>query len=130
MDLHYNIFTSTDHEFRQKHYKNLTEHYYKILSESIVKLGSDPAKLYTFDNFQGDLKKFGRFAFIWGPMLIQMMLVDAKDIPDLEELSKDMANNEKHVDIIKGFNPETQIKYNKRINELLTDLVDYGYYWN
>lgn len=104
------------------------EHYYKILSESIVKLGSDPATLYTFDNFQGDLKKFGRFAFIWAPMLIQIILVDAKDVADMEELSKDMVNNEQDVDIIKGFSAEIQLKYNNRINELFTDLIDYDYW--
>lgn len=91
----------------------------------IRKLGSDPDQLFSYGNFQSELKKFGKFAFIWAPIIIQNMLSDPKDIVDLDELS----DEKPMLDIVKGYDIDSQAEYNNRINDLLTDLIAYDYYW-
>lgn len=130
LDLHYNLFTSTDHEFRHKNYHNLMKHYHKTLSEIVTRLGSDIDHLFSFDDFQGQLKKFGKFAFLIGPMMTHMMLADASDIPDLDELSENMVKTNGKVEIVNNLKEDAQREYNKRINDMFGDMIEYGYYWN
>lgn len=129
LDLHYNLFGATTKALRDREYKNILKHYHNTLSESITKLGSDPDQLFTFEDLESQLKKFGKFAFIWGPMFVQMMLADPDDIPDLDQLSEDLVKQEGDINFVKNFNEDRQREYDTRMRDLLTDLVDYGYYW-
>lgn len=130
LDLHYNIFNSTDKEFRQAEYHNLMAHYHKQLSAMIRRLGSDPHTLYPWADFQRHLKQFGKFAFLMSPLLVPMICADAKDIPDMDEISAKLANNDDDVGLInQNCDAETQRKIAKRINDVFTDLVGLGY-WN
>lgn len=128
--MHYNLFGATVKSLRDREYKNILRHYHNALQEHIRKLGSDPDKFFTFNDLENQLKKFGKFAFIWGPMFVQMMVADPTDIPDLDKLSEDLANQDSDVEnFVKQFDEERQIEYDTRMRDLLTDLVDYGYYW-
>lgn len=131
LDLLYNIFTSTDGEFRKKEYQNLLKHYHHTLSAAITKLGSNPRKLFTLADLQYHMKKFGKYAFLMCPLLIGVMLADPKDIPDLDALSEELANETDNLELVRGFDEETQRKYEIRIRDLVADLVELGYYnWN
>lgn len=130
LDLLYNIFATTVKSTRDKEYKNWLKHYHQTLSENIRQLGSDPNKLFTYADLESQLKKFGRFAFFWGPMFTQINLADSDNIPDLDELSEEMNKDDGDIEFITKFDDERQKEYETRIRELLTDLVDYGYYWN
>lgn len=103
------------------------KHYHNSLSDIVRKLGSDPDKLFPFTEFQKSLKKFGKFAFLMGPVLTQIMLADPKDVPDLDEMSVAMSKSD--VEFVQGFDEETQLQYDERINDMMTDLIEYGYYW-
>lgn len=129
IDLHYNIFATTDGELRRKEYKNLMKHYYRSLSTNIRRLGSDPDKLFPASAFEEHLKRFGKFAFMMSPMVVSVMLADPNDVPDLDELSSDVASGKDGVDLISGLNDENRPIYRKRMNDVFTDLVDLGY-WN
>ena len=128
IDLHYNIFASSDKELRQKEYHNLMNYYHKTLSETIQKLGSDPDQLFTYQNFQDQLKKFSKYAFLMGPLFAMTTLAGTNDIPDLDDLCNDLGTKD-YVDFVKEFTDEVQQKeYEKKVNDLLTDLVELGYY--
>lgn len=129
LDLHYNIFGSSDREIREQHYASLLESYYSSLSATVEKLGSDPKKLLSRDDFDNQLKKYGNFAILMSPMIVQMLLTDPKDIVDLDEFSETLANDPtKTTDFIKGFNDDTQQRYDKRVSETISDIIDLGYY--
>lgn len=49
------IFTTSDKELRAKHYHSLIRLYYDQLALNIRLLGSDPAKIFTFEDLQSDL---------------------------------------------------------------------------
>lgn len=77
----------------------------------IRKLGSDPDKLYSYENLQFQLKKFGNFTLICAPIIISLR-----------------KNKREHVENIhKDFIDETQEEYNKEMNDLVSDLLNYKY---
>lgn len=126
MDLLYNIFSGTDKELRDEHFETLLKTYYSSLSKTIQRLGSDPHKLYTFENLKMEMKKFGKFALLTGPMIIQIRIANAKDIRDLDEYSE-LVDNGVEADLLNDFDENTQLVYSKEINDLVNDLLKYGY---
>lgn len=129
LDLLYNIFSVTDKPFRDQHYEKLLKTYYSALSESIRKLGSDPDKLYTFENLESQLRKFGEFALLCAPMIIILSVAGPNDIGSLDEYAELLDKGEK-VDLLKPFEGDTLQKYTTLINDVVTDLVNYGYVGN
>lgn len=125
-DLLYNIFSSTDKQGRKEHYETLLKTYYKSLSDMVQKLGSDPKKLYTFENLESQMRRFGKFALLFGPMIIQIRVAKAKDVGDLDEYSERVENGEEP-DLIQFSDEDTVKQYTTWINDLVTDLVNYGY---
>lgn len=89
----------------------------------IRKLGSDPKKLYSYENFQGQLRKFGDFTLLCAPLLISIKVAQPKDTSENDE---NIGKREKVLANIHS-NKNTQTEYSRLINELLTDLVNYGY---
>lgn len=126
LDLLYNIFSSTDKQFRAKNYDELLKTYYSSLSSIIEKLGSDPKKLYSFENLQAQLRKYGEFALLCGPMVIQIKVANAKDIGNLDEYAE-LVEKGIEADLVNKYDEETQMEYSTLINDLVTDLVNYGY---
>lgn len=114
---------------RSAEYENLLRHYHNALSTMVTKLGSDPAKLFTWDDLQGELKRFGLYGFLVGPLMAQVVMADASDIPNLDEYSEILANDSTQTNIFNDFADTAQKKYARRINGVLSDLVDFGYYW-
>lgn len=130
LDLHYNIFNSTDQAFRQKEYHNLIAHYHRTLSAQIRRLGSDPDKLYPWSVLQDHLKKFGKYAFLMCPILVPMLVADAQDIPDLDEIVSKMNTNDSDIGFALSYtNNRSEQIYEQRITDVFTDLVNLGY-WN
>lgn len=127
LDLHYLISTSTDRDFRQKEYQSLMEHYYRTLSQSIRRLGSNPDKLFSYDDFHNELKKFGNFVLLMGTMMTEMMLIDPKDIPDIDDSAEEVASVDKNLNVF-AYNEQRDREYDRRINDLFDDFVGMGYY--
>lgn len=120
------FLSCTDKPLRDREYTNLLKHYHNSLSNIVRKLGSDPEKLFTFEDLECQLKKFGKMAFVIGPLCLQLTLVNPKDVSNLDDV---INRSDEKVDFITGFDPETQIEYDKRINDLFTDLLAFDYYW-
>lgn len=126
LDILYNLFSSTDKRFRVEHFDKLLKTYHSSLCDMIEKLGSDPQKLYTFENLQTQMRKFGEFALLFGPMIIQIRVASAKDILDLDTYAEHVERGGS-ADLIGEFDEDTQIEYSVLINGLVDDLVNYGY---
>lgn len=123
-DLLYYLFSATNHEFREKHFNNLLIEYHVTLKRNIKELGSDPDKLYPWEQLREDIEKFGRFPLIFVPMLIQLINVDHKYIADMDEYCERLFLGQPAV-LIKDFDDETQASFEKILNETITDVVNY-----
>lgn len=126
LDLLFFMFTVTDKEFRQQHYHRSLEIYYRSLSRTIAKLGSDAGKLYTFDDLQSQLRTFGDIAVLFAPLLIQICLATAENVSDFDDFAERI-DRDQCASIINEYDSETLTAYTIRINDLFTDLDSYGY---
>lgn len=126
LDLIYNIFGATDKKFRDQHYEELLEAYYASLSGIVRRLGSNPDKLFTFNDLKDELRKFGQLAIYCAPMIIQIRVANAKDIRDIDAYSEAIENGE-DADLLNEFDESTQAIFSKLVNDFVTDLFDYGY---
>lgn len=129
IDLLHLIFTSTDKELRDRHYASLLESYYSSLSSIVKKLGSDPKKILTVDDFHNQMKKYGNFGLVMAPIVIQTVLTNPEQLMDWDRFTEDLAKET--VDgttVTTSFDDSTQVIYKKRIADVITDIADLGYY--
>lgn len=91
----------------------------------VEKLGSDPKKLYTFENLQMQMRKFSKFALLCGPMLIQLKVAKAKDILNLDDYAEQVEKMNDSADLIGEYDEETQEEFSNLINGLFDDLAAY-----
>lgn len=123
-DIFYFIFTATDKSFRDKHYRNLLNVYHTTLSTSIEKLGSDPMKLYPFDQLENDLKRYGRFGLIFAAILIQFCVAEGTDVADIDAYCEKLEKGE-NCSLMMDFDDNKS--YQKRMTDVVEDLFQYGY---
>lgn len=129
IDLSYYLLTCIDKAVRDKEYDNLLKLYYESLSKTVKLLGSDPDKLFTFDDLQDELKKYGMFTLTMAPMLIQTSLADSNEMSSFIEVNDKKAIENYEQELITGLNETAQLEYARRLNEVFEDVVDkLGYY--
>lgn len=122
----YNIFSSTDKPYRDLNYEKLLQTYYSSLSETIRKLGSDPNKLYTYENFRMQMRKYSEYALLLAPMIYTLRLAQAEDAVNLDDFANSLDRGEE-ASIVKPFHGQTRVEFSRLINGLVTDFVEFGY---
>lgn len=112
-DLSYYLNSSTEKELRDKHFDDLLRTYYDSLAKTITLLGSDPSKLFTYEQFLEQYRKFSIYGFLMAPVLVQVVTVEANDIPDMDALTEDSTFEF----MGKGASP----RYTKRMADVIRD---------
>lgn len=92
----------------------------------MCKLGSDPNKLYTFEDFQLQMAKFSEYVLLYAPIILSIRLAEEKDVANLDEYAEHLQNGN-DVDLFYEFDEQTQPIYSRLINDAVTDLINYGY---
>lgn len=130
LDIVYFMYTSTHKELRDKHYETMLHIYYNALAHTIKQAGSDPNTLFTYENLQEQLKRFGKFALLVAPMLLQVITADPKDIPDMDDIAEEMAkgNDTDKINFEVLTDQKTQNSYNVRVRDVINDVINKGYY--
>lgn len=72
------------------------------------------------------MKKFAEFALLCAPVIIQIRIASEKDFGDLDTYAE-LVDKGIEADLINQFDEATQHEFSALINDLVTDLVDYGY---
>lgn len=106
IDIMYLVFSASDRQLRAAYYDSVLRSYYDSLERMITALGSDPKELFTFADLQDELKRYGAFAFLVTPMLLQVSLLTTDDGD--QELANAM--------------------FAERYNDVVTDLIKLGYH--
>lgn len=127
IDLIYYLFTATDKALRDNEYQNLLKHYHRSLSDTIRALGNDPDQLFSFADLQSELKQFGKFAFVGTPIVLRIILADPKDIRNYDDM-KDSTEEQNNTTNYSVLDENADIIYRQRMNDIICDLVNYGYY--
>lgn len=129
-DIFHNIFHSADKTLRDEEYDTLLALYYETLSKTIRLLGCYPDQLFTFANLKDELKRFGNYALIMGPLWI---LSTQQQSGSHDSFSDDMfdkkTGDQSNKPAFKSDLRENgQEEFSRRINGLLEDVVRLGYY--
>lgn len=125
-DIVFQIFSLTDKEFRDQHYEQLIQTYYESLSGIVRRLGSDPDQMFTYNDLLRELQKFGKYALVCAPMIHQFRLASSEDVFDLNKYA-DAIDKGIDVNMFKEFGEDKQRLFSKLVNDVLIDLIDYGY---
>lgn len=123
LDLLYSSYGATTKEFRAKYWKELIDVYYSSLCSITRRLGSDPEKLYTFSDFNDQLKKFGKYGLIFSINCIHFYSCTA----DLNEFSKSLREDENNVILYGNIADSKMDAYAQAINDAVTDMFDLDY---
>lgn len=78
----------------------------------------------------GELKRNGRFGLIMAPVLLQIITSNPDEIPDMDEMAENMANNTKTMDeSMAAFTGMSSLEaYNQRVRDVVKDGLLLGYY--
>lgn len=114
LDLLYNIFSSADRALRDKEYENLLTVYYESLTKTVTLLGTNPEHLFTFEDLKDEMKRCGNFVLTVMPILIYGSSAHQMNGPDSTTV----------------LNVEAQSEYERRMNEVVEDVLSQGFYRN
>jgi hypothetical protein len=81
--------------------------------------------LFSLNDFKNEFKGFGNFGILYGLAMTQIILAP---ISNDDELIEDLTNNEAAKDVFVINDADSANKHDKRINGLLTDYIDVGYF--
>lgn len=123
LDLHYNIFLSTDKQLRDAHYDDLLRLYYDQLSTNIRRMGSDPDALYSYDNFLEGLKACGNFAYLPIPNMLLLSIVRADELGDIKNFTESTESS-----AVQNLSPASELEYKTRLTDIVNDLERLGYF--
>lgn len=92
-------------------------------------MGSDPDKVFPYETFEEEIKLSGVIGLLMAPIIIEIALVEAKDVTNLDEMFENLANGkQEQIALIQGLGADAQLKFEKRINECVRDLVNMGFF--
>lgn len=117
LDLMFFMFTSTQKSLRDQHYQSLLSLYYETLSATIRSVGSDPEKLFSSNDFERHLKKYGKYGILMAPNMLQVITANKDDVMDLD------VENEQ----FEGFVKKSGDTFNVRMRDVIKDVVALGY---
>lgn len=121
-DLSYFLFTCLG-EDTVEYFDQFNNLYYETLSASLREMGSDPNKLFPYEEFLNQWKKFYIFGLGMMPFIMKICLVDKDNIPDLVESA------ESGDDLTTTFRDVTlnMEKYRQRTFPLMKLLISKGF---
>lgn len=86
-DLSYFIFTCCPPEVLQD-FDDLNRIYYESFSNFSKELGSDPEKVFPYEELGNQWKKYGKFGLIMMPIILKVCLSEQDEVKDLAEMAE------------------------------------------
>lgn len=117
LDLVFFIFICTEKSLRDEYYETLLNIYYETLDETIRIAGSDASAIFTFNDFQDHLRKYGKFAILKAPILMHFMTSSSVDYFDIGKFPSDRTKYSKNDHI-----------FSNKITDTIKDILDLGYF--
>lgn len=86
-------------------------------------MGSNPDKLFSFQNLLDGLKQCGNFAFLTTPCILLFSLARQDELGDVKNFTNDTDSA-----AIKAFSQASEKEFKTRITDILDDLLRLGYF--
>ncbi|CAH0664026.1 unnamed protein product [Spodoptera exigua] len=91
-DLLYAIFNCTDHETRAKHFFDWIDYYHVELENSLSNFGLKANYIYSKDQLDADIKRYGKLMFGVSVMLANLLMRDTNEASEIMEAMKTTAD--------------------------------------
>lgn len=90
-------------------------------------MGANAEKLYSRIGLDKELRGKGAIGLLFATFVLPILTTRSEDVPDLEILSEKVAAGQT-IDIKdSGIHGENATLYNKRMHDVVTDTIDYGW---
>lgn len=127
LDLCYFFMTSTHKPLRDKHFDELLHIYHDSVCDTVSACGSDPSKLFTFSDLQEQFRKFGKYGLTMAPVLIEIMVSEAKNIVEMDVFAADIEKNGTKDKFFVQFDDRSRRAFITRMSGVIRDAVKYGW---
>ncbi|KAG7296509.1 hypothetical protein JYU34_020287 [Plutella xylostella] len=84
LDISFFIYACTTQELRLKHYDELMKYYYDALASQIDEMGSDSKRVYSWDKYQEEVKKYSFFGLTFSMESTPFIVLDPEDAIDMD----------------------------------------------
>lgn len=131
LDLVYFLFTATDKDTRDHHFANLLKLYHDSFSTLLRKFGENPDKIYSFDVFQQEMKKFARFGLLMSICLLCFVTISPDDLPDMDEAMEDLMKEDQESggkNVMMAAAEANSKLMEPRIRDIILDFEHFGYF--
>lgn len=98
----------------------------KIRFSKIVRLGSDPQKVFSYEVMKEEFKKFGSYGIFVGSILVPLLNTDIETMPDFDFIAEH-AETMNVSEYMFPISEEARPEFNKRIVGLFDDMAQFGY---
>ncbi|XP_037052162.1 uncharacterized protein LOC119085771 [Bradysia coprophila] len=124
------LFCSLSPQLRNEHFDQFMNIYYGTLESTLRKLGSDPTKLFTFDNLRDQMRQFSKYVMYLAPIMIGIMTSDMTKVPSFDEVTRrmDLLTNDPTADVTLDDAFEENDAYKHRMSNLIRDMDRLGYW--
>ncbi|XP_037036812.1 uncharacterized protein LOC119074641 [Bradysia coprophila] len=130
IDVLFSLFISTDKALRDTEYQNLLRLYYQTLSQTVKLLGSNPDKLFTFENLQSELKRVGSFVLLVAPFYKQLSHAKATELTNWNVMCDNVGQGGEQQELYTLLSEAGKRAYERTLNDVVGDVVRMGYYRN
>ncbi|KAF5277586.1 hypothetical protein FQR65_LT15942 [Abscondita terminalis] len=122
VDLSLILFICCDGEVRNKHKQDLIEAYYDSCSETLLQFGEDPNVVFPRAILQEHLKTYSGYGFCFALRTMVLVAVPEEEIPNIPLFQSYI----EVIDMYATINLNSNV-FDKRVRDILTDYVSYGY---
>lgn len=123
LDLSYFFMTSTEKPLRDQHMDEFLRIYHSEVVAVISACGSDADALFTFEDLQSELRRFGKYGVASAPMLLSIIVNKPENIAKMDDIADDTVENKEFA----KFDQESAQNYVTRVTDVIKDAKSYGW---
>lgn len=128
LDLTYFLLTSTEKSLRDQHLMELLHVYYDALAETLKASGSDPEKLFTFEDLAQQLKQFGEYGLTMASFFHAIMVSKEDNITDVDEYTAELSNGiTENLEFFVKLDENSRPPFVKRLGDVIDDALRLGW---
>lgn len=90
-------------------------------------MGSDAQKVFPFEVFLDQLRKFAKYAIFLAPLIMLLLYADIDSMPDMDDVAKKVNAGESYDEIELISDAEKRKLFNQRVVDLFDDMIRFGY---
>ncbi|XP_015516969.1 uncharacterized protein LOC107222213 [Neodiprion lecontei] len=119
IDISYVLFCSCNQELRNRHFDELIKIYHESLSAYLYELGSEPQKLFPYEELLRQMRKFSTSTGITAMMVLPAFTSQGDDVKAFEALNSDIADSEDRI--------QRDYFWRNTLRDTYKDLIDRNY---